>query len=172
RRHRREPQFASSRTWTPQPRRTTANCSENRTPPAHQLTYNLRDYDGHEFAVQIVRVGELCSAERGDWPPLSRSNRIEACPYERGARSRPARATGCLRRKASRCAASRNASVPPARVTESAPTILAYWRQSAGLAPRMNWRMNPASKLSPAPTTSTEVTGGGKPSNFSAPRRA
>src|SRR5438445_3197138 len=64
-----------------------------------------------------------------------------SCPYDLavGRGSRAAGLMECLRWNASRCAAWRNASVPPARVTESTPITLAYCRQSAGLAPRMNW---------------------------------
>ncbi len=43
------------------------------------------------------------------------------------------------RRNFSRCCLSRKASVPPARVADSAPATLANFRQSSSLAPRTNW---------------------------------
>src|SRR5579864_7086010 len=48
------------------------------------------------------------------------------------------RPAACLCKNSWRCLASRNASVPPARVTESAPAMFAYFRQSSNLVPRMN----------------------------------
>src|SRR5207248_2300238 len=58
-------------------------------------------------------------------------------------------------KKDSRCCRSRNASVPPAHVVESAATRLPYPRQSSRLARRRNLWRKPALKLSPAPTVST-----------------
>src|SRR6266566_5172029 len=58
-------------------------------------------------------------------------------------------------KKDSRCCWSRRASVPPARVVESAATALAYARHASNLARRRNLCRKPALKLSPAPTVST-----------------
>ena len=73
--------------------------------------------------------------------PALAATAIELRNYFRGVRPDGAtdgEACHRSRTKPSRCRASRKASVPPARVAESAPAMLANFRQSSALAPRMN----------------------------------
>src|SRR5438105_6299505 len=75
-------------------------------------------------------------------------------------------------RNAVRCEVSRNASVPPCRVVDSAPVRLPKRRQASSDAPRMYWWRKPASKLSPAPIESTACVGKGEDTTSASPRFA
>src|ERR1700722_15361219 len=77
-----------------------------------------------------------------------------------------------FRKKSLRYSSSRNASVPPALVVESAPAIFPADRQLCKSPPFKNRCRKPASKLSPAPTASTMSACSARLAKRSLPRRA